>query len=358
MSLLSHGKGGGNMDRAAEMDKLAEYIASYRDSLIESAVDIHVPPGYELPLSQRKYSINADLCIILYSSTHDGRALFHKSDSSNGFRFRYDKPKNNFSHTHDYIEFLFVVEGCFRQVVKGVETVYRAGDFCFSDMESIHYDVMDLTSCSVLFFCLSSQFAREIIDRMDMTSQLRSYLVSIIQQEKSAGFMPFRPMCRGASDITVVQILQILKEVYGGQKTGQNLILQGMTLRLFEQLEKNYSPDRVPDLDKKYMKIYMEIERYIRENYTTVTARELEEKFHFNINYFNLLFQRFSGFTYKQYLQKIRVDRACELLADTDMPVKDISEAVGYENRTYFYKLFTKITRLTPVEYRNRHRLA
>lgn len=346
------------MDRDTELDKFAEYISGFRDSLMESAIDINVPPGYELPLSQRKYSINADFCVILYSSTPDGRALFYRSDSSNGFRFRFDKPKNNFSHTHDYIEFSFIVDGSFRQVVKGVEIVFNAGDFCFSDMASFHYDVMELTNCSVLFFCLSSQFAREVIDRMDGTSPLKSYLVSVIQQDKSAGFMPLRPLCRGASDLAAAQILQMLREIYGGAKTGQSLILQGMTLRLFERLEEKYSPDRIPDLDKKCMQIYVEIERYIRENFKTVTARELKEKFHFNINYFNLLFQRFSGFTYKQYLQKIRVDRACELLANTDMPVKDISEAVGYENRTYFYKLFTKITRLTPVEYRNRHRLA
>lgn len=52
------------------------------------------------------------------------------------------------------------------------------------------------------------------------------------------------------------------------------------------------------------------------------------------------------------YLKKIRVENAKNLLLNTDQTVEDISYAVGYSDIKYFSRLFKKLTGLTPTEFR------
>ena len=56
--------------------------------------------------------------------------------------------------------------------------------------------------------------------------------------------------------------------------------------------------------------------------------------------------------TYSEYLQDIRLKKARQLLEETDLSVADIAEQVGYHNKGYFYKLFTRKYGVTPAQYR------
>jgi len=53
------------------------------------------------------------------------------------------------------------------------------------------------------------------------------------------------------------------------------------------------------------------------------------------------------------YLIRVRVGRACQLLDLTDLSVKEIAERVGYSDPYYFSRLFKKATAHSPVAYRN-----
>ena len=57
--------------------------------------------------------------------------------------------------------------------------------------------------------------------------------------------------------------------------------------------------------------------------------------------------------TYTELLQKKRMSQAVFLLRNTNMAIEDISEQVGYENVSYFYRLFYKVYSMTPKEYRD-----
>jgi YesN/AraC family two-component response regulator len=48
----------------------------------------------------------------------------------------------------------------------------------------------------------------------------------------------------------------------------------------------------------------------------------------------------------------MRIDRAKELLATTDMSIREIAEAVGYADQNYFSRMFRKFTGLSPSSYK------
>ncbi len=59
-----------------------------------------------------------------------------------------------------------------------------------------------------------------------------------------------------------------------------------------------------------------------------------------------------TGLSFTQYIQAVRVERSKRLLLSTVMSVKEISYAVGYENQSFFIRLFEKLTGSTPRQYR------
>ena len=72
----------------------------------------------------------------------------------------------------------------------------------------------------------------------------------------------------------------------------------------------------------------------------------------FNPSYFSSLFKKETGSSFVEYLSKIRIDKAKDLLRESDLRIQDICLMVGYNDVKYFSKLFIKYTGLKPKDYR------
>ncbi|WP_271629019.1 response regulator transcription factor [Caldicellulosiruptor sp. DIB 104C] len=72
-----------------------------------------------------------------------------------------------------------------------------------------------------------------------------------------------------------------------------------------------------------------------------------------NYYYFSSIFKEKTGMSFLDYLNKVRVEKAKELLAKTDLKVWEIASKVGYKNPKHFARIFKEITGLTPNEYRD-----
>ena len=70
--------------------------------------------------------------------------------------------------------------------------------------------------------------------------------------------------------------------------------------------------------------------------------------------YFGKLFASVTNNSFNDYLSNIRMEKAAGLLANTKLPVNQISESVGIINTNYFYSVFKKRYCMTPLAYRNR----
>lgn len=104
----------------------------------------------------------------------------------------------------------------------------------------------------------------------------------------------------------------------------------------------------------KYMDVIALATRYIRENYkkNTLSISEVAEYVNMSVGYFSLIFHNETGDTFSDYLQKLRMEKACELLENTSMKLLEISWEVGYENANYFSTVFKKAMGMTPSAYR------
>ncbi|MBM7563411.1 response regulator transcription factor [Paenibacillus sacheonensis] len=93
--------------------------------------------------------------------------------------------------------------------------------------------------------------------------------------------------------------------------------------------------------------------RYIHEHYEEpLTLKSLGLQFHIHPNYLGQLFHKQTSDTFTDYLNKYRIERAKELLADSRLKVSEIARQVGYWETGYFYKQFKKHVGMVPGEYK------
>ncbi|AST93410.1 DNA-binding response regulator [Sutcliffiella cohnii] len=95
------------------------------------------------------------------------------------------------------------------------------------------------------------------------------------------------------------------------------------------------------------------IKDYIFENYQSdVTLQDIAEKFYLSREHISRKFKQEYNETITDYLMKIRIEKAKELLTKPQLKVYEIAYKVGYQNEKYFSKVFKKYTGLTPNEFR------
>lgn len=96
---------------------------------------------------------------------------------------------------------------------------------------------------------------------------------------------------------------------------------------------------------------------YIQRNFTKLrNLEEISREFGVTKSYLCRAFKKQTGITVTQYINALRVQYACRLLGETDMPVRDISRACGFRNLSYFNRVFREIMEDTPLRLRVRSR--
>ncbi|WP_067840309.1 helix-turn-helix domain-containing protein [Amphibacillus sediminis] len=83
-----------------------------------------------------------------------------------------------------------------------------------------------------------------------------------------------------------------------------------------------------------------------------ISLDEIAQKLFLNPSYFSRLFKKEVGITFVEYIKKLKMERAKELLNETQLTIGEISERVGYDGQSYFIKLFKQHEGVTPIEYR------
>lgn len=96
---------------------------------------------------------------------------------------------------------------------------------------------------------------------------------------------------------------------------------------------------------------------YIHEHFTdaVLTIKQIAAHFHFHENYVSNLYKEEYGENLSTAIEKLRIEKACELLGLTETKIGDVAEAVGYSSDSSFRRAFKKITGVSPVDYRHSH---
>ncbi len=126
--------------------------------------------------------------------------------------------------------------------------------------------------------------------------------------------------------------------------------------QLFQELINHIalSLSRLSDAkSKKNLSQISQAKKYIEENYMkNIALEDLGSHLGYNASYFSSIFKKETGISFIEYLSRVRIEKAKELLKEPGLRIQDICLMVGYNDVKYFTRLFYKYTGLKPNEYR------
>lgn len=107
-------------------------------------------------------------------------------------------------------------------------------------------------------------------------------------------------------------------------------------------------------IDKeKISEVIFQIMLYIKKHFREdLSLCRLAEEFHFNHTYLSKMFKKVLHMTITEYIKSVRLDKAKELLKETNMKIYEVSKFVGYTDYQYFCKIFKQMVKMTPSDYR------
>ena len=251
-------------------------------------------------------------------------------------------------HSHNYVEMVYMCQGKTRHIVDGTPVTLREGELLIMNQHARQsIEAAGKEDIAINFIILPDFFDETLRMLGHEDSALRDFLVSCLED----GDTPMSYLHYQISDNIPVQNLVENLVYYLLQKedTDKNIeITMGL---LFLQLLKHTDAIHT-DRASYRKKLVLDALAYIDVHYKNGRLGEFAKAHHYEISSLSKLIRKMTGFTWQELLQQKRMESACALLDTTELSVADVALAVGYENISFFHRLFKKYYGLSPRHYR------
>jgi len=257
------------------------------------------------------------------------------------------------AHRHNFVEVLYVCEGSLTNIIDGKKVVVNKGELLFLNQFTKHEILKAGQNDIAINFMVLPEFFDVAYSMTGNDNMLADFLVNVLRQDEERGeYLHFKVA-------EVLQIQNLLENIIYSLVTGrgnQNKINQTTMGLIFLYLMDSvqYVEMRVPNQYENM--ISMTTLDYIEQKYKTATLTELCELLHLPMHVLSKMIKKTTGFNFKELLQRKRLNKSVELMCDTDLAISDIIAAVGYENNSYFHRVFKERYHMTPRAFREENR--
>lgn len=153
------------------------------------------------------------------------------------------------------------------------------------------------------------------------------------------------------------EYLFTVRDEFAGREAGYDLAIKAALLMFLAILYRHYSGrNELYSQDSAYQKAYDRIRpclSFMQEHYREdITLEELANLVHMNKTYLSDYFKKVMNMGLFDYLEQLRLHKACLLLTSTDDSVTVIADLTGFNSVSYFNRFFKKLTGSTPTVYR------
>lgn len=254
-------------------------------------------------------------------------------------------------HKHNYIEVIYMCRGGTTHIIDGQQVVLKTGELLFLNQHATQEILPARESDIGVNFIILPEFFDTAFQMLgEEENLLRDFLVGCLCNDtRYASYLHFR-----VSDVLPVQnLVENMVWTLLHDQPGKRSINQVTMGLLF--LHLMHCTDKISHTLESYdQKLIFQVLKYIEENYKEGELTELAVILGVNIYWLSRTVKRLTGRTYKELLQIKRLNQAAFLLSNTRLPVTDISIAVGYDNTSYFHRIFRNYYHLSPKEYREK----
>ncbi|WP_239255690.1 AraC family transcriptional regulator [Listeria ilorinensis] len=262
-------------------------------------------------------------------------------------------------HIHDYVEIIIPLLGHCTVVTKKETLTVKQDELLVIGNRTIH-TVEPISPSTIVVNIALKNTAFSLNDlnfmlRGGNSQSIATFLFSLLSNE--AELEGRYSLFKTNHDPKIVStVYDIIKEYYFPD-IQTNHIIRFEILTLFSRLVRIAYHTQLEIVDTEQSKTdLLMLLLYIEKNYAEITLEEMAHYFGFNPNYLSSYLKRQTGRTFIKLVHLQRINAAAEFLVNTNVPIEQIALKVGYENPSYFYKVFRRNLGLSPAEYREQYR--
>lgn len=256
-------------------------------------------------------------------------------------------------HTHNYVEVVYMCKGSTHHVINGNDVILKAGELLFIS-QSARQEIYPAAESDVAVnFIILPEFFEYGLSMMEENNNLlRSFIIDCLTGGKEdTGYLHFK-----VSDVLSVQnLVENLIWTIIRKEPNTRCIQQATMGLLFLQLMNQIERMETAEGDKQ-QKLVIDVLSYIEEHYRDGNLEFLAKQLHYDMRWLSKEIKKRTGQKYTDLVRNKRLQTAAYLLSTTNLNVLDIGLAVGYDNTSYFHRIFQKQYGMTPRKYRLRNR--
>ena len=257
-------------------------------------------------------------------------------------------------HSHNYVELVYMYSGSAVQIINKTERIKLDTSDLLLLREGTSHAIEPLgeDDIAIHFFLKPEFFSHPSLITED-GGILRHFIAGAVSENHSvADYLHFRLQdILPAKNLLENMIWSLMVE----KKCRQEINQATMSMLIMELL---HDADKVESHDTTQYEeqIALTAYQYLENHYTTATLEEFSLKVMQPTYYVSRLFKRYYQMTFTECLQLIRLCRAANCLTSSSKSVEEIIQEIGYENSSYFHRIFKERYGLTPKQYRDKSR--
>ncbi len=252
-------------------------------------------------------------------------------------------------HGHDYMEFMYVLQGSITHMIQGEKVCLQSGDILFLNRHIRHSVLRAGKDDLGINFIASNTFLQVILHNVENNPVMRDFLARNFAPDGEGEYLHFKT--QGHFPISNLLDNLIYAVAYPNEQDPSVLSQLISLLFTYLALYKDSlaggklaaSPDSV---------LKQKVSMYLEHNYPDATLGAIAEELGYSSEYISRRIHEVFGKPFRELLAEERLKTAERLLRTTSMSVSEIIQTIGYENQSHFHRMFLQTYGMTPRKYR------
>ena len=250
-------------------------------------------------------------------------------------------------HRHDFVEIVYMCRGSTTHIINGSGIVLGEGDLLFLSQNSRQEILPAGENDLMVNFIVRPRFFGGTLHFLGREeTPLRRFIVSCLCGKVGSDYLLFRV----AKEKQVQNLVENLLWALVTDTPNRRSIQQQTMGLLFAHLLSSGG-----DLSAatKGQTMVVKVLQYVEENYVSGALQTVADQLHYDTAWLSREIKRHTGKNYTRLVQEKRMSQAAWLLRNTGKRVSEIAAEVGYENVSYFHRVFLAQFGISPKRYRD-----
>lgn len=250
-------------------------------------------------------------------------------------------------HSHDFIEVVYMCLGSTTHIINGKEVLLSEGELLFLSRNARHsIHTASENDIAVNFIILPEFFGSSLFSLGEEDTPLKRFITASLDGGSGdSDYLHFKVAGELPVQNLVENLIWILLNDTRNKRTVNRITMELLFQHLMNCTDNISYASTEDELVVKFLK-------YIDDNYRKASLSEAAKLLFCDPSWLSREIKRRTGSNYTELIRERRLSQAVFYLKNTNMKISEIVSDIGYDNVSYFYRIFFDMYKMTPKEYR------